>query len=135
MRLRPGIIAALSLLAWTADGASAKAPWPCDKAKTTADMISCADRELRKHDAEMARSYRALTERSKTMNTPEPGYGPPPLDALQQSQRAWLAFRDADCHWKSTSFYGGTGQAVIAANCRAVMTRDRAAELRSMLAD
>jgi uncharacterized protein YecT (DUF1311 family) len=135
MRLRYGIIAALSFLAGSAHATPAKTPWPCDKAKTTVDMISCADRELRKHDTEMARTYRMLTERAKTMNAPEPGYGPPPLDALQQSQRAWLAFRDADCHWKSTSFYGGTGQAVIAANCRAVMTRDRAAELRSMLVD
>lgn len=135
MRLRPGIVAAVFLLAWSAHGAPTQAPWPCDRARTTVDMISCADRELRKHDANMARAYRALTERAKSMNTSEPGYGPPPLDALQQSQRAWLAFRDADCHWKSTSFYGGTGQAVIAANCRAMMTRDRAAELQSMLAD
>jgi uncharacterized protein YecT (DUF1311 family) len=135
MRLRFGIIAALSFLAWSAHGAPDQDAWPCDQANTTVDMISCAEREFRKHDADMSRAYRELVDRAKTMNTPEQGYGPPPLDALQQSQRAWLAFRDADCHWKSTSFYGGTGQAVIAANCRAVMTRDRAAELRSMLAD
>jgi uncharacterized protein YecT (DUF1311 family) len=83
----------------------------------------------------MSRSYGELVQRAKAVNMTEKGYGPPPLDALQQSQRAWLAFRDADCHWKSTSFYGGTGQAAIAANCRAVMTRDRATELRSMVAD
>jgi uncharacterized protein YecT (DUF1311 family) len=135
MRPRSVIIIVLSLLAWPAHGAPAGAPWPCDKAKTTVYMISFADRELSKHDAAMTRTYRALAERAKSMNTPEQGYGPPPLDALQQSQRAWLAFRDADCHWKSTSFYGGTGQAVIAANCRAIMTRDRSAELRSMRAD
>jgi uncharacterized protein YecT (DUF1311 family) len=135
MRLRSGIIAALFFLAGSAQSAPVVEAWPCDNATTTVDMVSCAEREFRKHDADMSRSYGELVQRAKAVNMTEKGYGPPPLDALQQSQRAWLAFRDADCHWKSTSFYGGTGQAVIAANCRAVMTRDRATELRSMLAD
>jgi uncharacterized protein YecT (DUF1311 family) len=111
--------------------AAEPAPWVCDDAPNNAVHIQCADREFRKHDAELNKIYRQLLVQAD--NELEPGYGPPPRAALEQAQRAWLTFRDADCHWNATAFYGGTQQSVLRISCLAVATRDRVEELRARL--
>ena len=106
-------------------------PWVCDNAPNNAEHVRCADREFKKHDAELNQVYDQLLRQSD--DRPEPGYGPPPREALKQSQRAWLSFRDTNCHWKATTFYGGTQQAVIRSSCLALATRDRVDELKAEL--
>lgn len=105
------------------------APWVCDSARNNAEHIQCADREFKKYDADLNKVYNQLLAQAD--GRPEPGYGPPPLEALKQSQRAWLVFRDSNCHWKATSFYGGTQQAVIRVSCLALATQARVDELRA----
>ena len=107
------------------------APWVCDDAPNNAAHIQCADREFKKHDAELNKVYNQLLRQAD--NEAEPGYGPPPREALLQAQRAWLTFRDANCHWKATTFYGGSQQAVIRVSCLALATRDRVEELKDSL--
>lgn len=113
--------------------AFAEEVWVCDNSRNNAEHLQCADREYKKHDAELNRVYKALLKSSADSNEALEGYGVPPLDALKQSQRAWVAFRDSNCHWKSSSFYGGTGQSVIMSSCLAIATRDRVRELQSSM--
>jgi uncharacterized protein YecT (DUF1311 family) len=113
--------------------ASAKEAWVCDAATNNAQHLDCAGRELKKHEAELRLVLGRAMAQAADAGPAISGYGPPPAEALQQAQRAWVEFREKNCHWKSTSFYGGTGQAVIAASCRALMTRDRVAEIRAAL--
>jgi uncharacterized protein YecT (DUF1311 family) len=115
--------------------ATAAEEWICDKAMSNAEIRQCADREYRKHDAELNRVYKKLLQDAESLGNVEQGYGVPPLEALKQSQRAWVAFRDANCHWKSTSFYGGSGQSVIMSTCLAIATRDRVEELKNAMQD
>ena len=110
--------------------ASAAENWVCDEARDNASLLQCADGEFRKYDAELNRIYAVLMKDAATMSAPQSGYGAPPVQALRNAQRAWIAFRDSNCHWKATAFYGGTGQAVIMANCRAIATRDRVDEFK-----
>jgi uncharacterized protein YecT (DUF1311 family) len=124
-------VCALALFA----SATAAEEWICDKAMSNAETRHCADREFRKHDAELNRLYKKLLQDAASLGDVGPGYGVPPLEALKQSQRAWVAFRDANCHWKSTSFYGGSGQSVIMSTCLAIATRDRVEELKNATQD
>lgn len=107
------------------------APWVCDNAPNNAQHIRCADAEFKKHDAELNQVYDRLLRQLDSK--PEPGYGPPPREALILSQRAWLAFRDTNCNWNATTFYGGTQQAVIRVSCLALATKDRVDELNARL--
>jgi uncharacterized protein YecT (DUF1311 family) len=128
MRLPAFLLAGFLALA---PAAQADDAWVCDSAKDNAEHIACADREFRAQDVQLNLVYRSLLKAAIGDTTPLRGYGPPPYMALKQAQRAWLAFRDSNCHWKATQFYGGTEQAVIMASCRAIATRDRVAELKA----
>lgn len=110
-----------------------KTEWVCDSASDNAQHIQCADQEFRRFDAELNRLYQVLLQYAGEYNEPQAGYGVPPVPALQNAQRAWVVFRDANCHWKASGFYGGSGQAVIVADCRAQMTRDRVNEFKASL--
>lgn len=109
--------------------AEATAEWICDQSRNNAEHIQCADREFRKYDAEMVRAYNQLLKTSDPVA--QRAYGPPPREALKSAQAAWLAFRDTNCHWKATAFYGGSAQSVIRASCLAIATRDRVEELKA----
>jgi len=128
MRLTAFILAGYLLLAPAAHAGEA---WPCDNAPDNAAHITCADREFIVQDAEMNRVYKDLLKAALGDTFAQSGYGPPPYMALKTAQRAWVAYRDTNCHWKSTQFYGGTEQAVIMASCRAIATRDRVGELKA----
>jgi uncharacterized protein YecT (DUF1311 family) len=134
MRLPAMLLASICMLAPFAS-ATAEEEWICDKAMSNAETRQCADREFKKHDAELNRLYKKLLENAADQGDVQQGYGVPPLEALKQAQRAWVAFRDANCHWKSTSFYGGTGQSVIMSSCLAIATRDRVEELKGSMQD
>jgi uncharacterized protein YecT (DUF1311 family) len=134
MRLAAMLLASVCMLAPFASATAAE-EWICDKAMSNAETRQCADREFRKHDAELNRLYKRLLKDAESMGDVQQGYGVPPLEALKQAQRAWIAFRDANCHWKSTSFYGGTGQSVIMSSCLAIATRDRVEELKGSVQD
>lgn len=56
--------------------------------QTTAGMIECATAELAIQDARLNRAYQAAILRLER---------PRQKTALQKAQRAWMAFRDADC--------------------------------------
>ena len=49
---------------------------------------------------------------------------------LREAQRAWVAFRDANCRLESFEARGGSMQPMLDAGCRATLTRARTAELR-----
>lgn len=53
-------------------------------------------------------------------------------DALRDAQRAWIAFRDADCTARYAMWQDGTIRTIVGANCHLTMTAQRAIELRDM---
>lgn len=87
--------------------------------QSTAGMIDCAAAELAIQDARLNRAYQAAIARLDR---------PRQKMALQKAQRAWIAFRDADC----ASYYDqdwGSFARVEANVCVLDRTRDRAVEL------
>ncbi|USQ95012.1 lysozyme inhibitor LprI family protein [Caulobacter sp. RL271] len=56
--------------------------------QSTAGMIGCVGAELKGQDARLNRAYQAAQKRMSL---------PRQKTALTKAQRAWIAFRDADC--------------------------------------
>lgn len=52
--------------------------------------------------------------------------------ALRDAQRAWIAFRDADCGLAYSMWLGGSIRTIVSANCQLTHTASRALALRDM---
>ncbi len=49
------------------------------------------------------------------------------------SQRAWLAYRDAECAMAGLPMHGGSGEGPLVGGCRAGLTEDRVTDLKGLL--
>lgn len=88
--------------------------------QTTAGMIFCHMREAQAWDGQLNAVYRRL--RGGASANDEGG-------RLQQAQRAWIAFRDANCDFEASLYEGGSLAGVLFASCMSDMTARRAIDL------
>ena len=90
----------------------------------TPAMLDCIHAEYDLHDARLNRAY-----------TVAPAALPPSRRiALKTAQRAWIAFRDAECDLLGTPDLGQSGR-LIASECRLRMTAERAPALEALRDD
>ncbi|HHN73473.1 MAG TPA: DUF1311 domain-containing protein, partial [Thermopetrobacter sp.] len=83
---------------------------------STQDMLICLGRELDRHDARLNRYWKkALAAEHESGR-----------ELLRRAQRAWLAFRDAQCRYEHGPEPAGSGAGVDEALCLVRMTRERA---------
>ncbi|HEY4582368.1 MAG TPA: lysozyme inhibitor LprI family protein [Lysobacter sp.] len=129
MRLLPSVAlvaaAMLSLRATAAEPAYSAAYGRCmaRASGVTASMIACITTEYRRVDARLNAAYRiALRQR------------PDRRDALVRAERAWLAYRTANCDYYLDPD-GGTLARVEANGCVLRMTAERTAELEAFARD
>ena len=59
------------------------------------------------------------------LNHPGPSYDPEIPKRLVAAERAWIAFRDAECSYKSTIALGGTGEGYAYVACLYDQTKAR----------
>lgn len=52
---------------------------------------------------------------------------------LVKAQRAWIAFRNAECTFRSSGDDGGSAAPMVAAGCQADLTKDRTRQLKAYL--
>jgi uncharacterized protein YecT (DUF1311 family) len=93
----------------------------CKDAKTTLQINECFAKELKKADAEVNRIYHSTLKKLQ------------PDDAafLRKAQRAWLAYRDAQCEAEHALWGGGTGGPAAWMSCKVELARQRAAEIEN----
>lgn len=112
--------------------ALAEAALDCTSPQTQSDMTVCAGQDYDKADKELNAEYqklrKVLAERDKAAD--EAGKGA--TEALVAAQRAWVAFRDANCDFHGFQARGGTMEPMLIASCLADMSRERATELRQL---
>lgn len=113
-------------------GATEPMPSDCTEAMSTIEMNACAGADFEKADAELNRVYKQALA-----SIPEMATGEQPFDtgsweeALRASQRAWVAFRDAECEDHIEKFWGGgTGGTVDIIGCKTEKTEQRTKELK-----
>ena len=97
----------------------------CSSAQSQADMTACADRQFKQADAELNASYKQIMARLKDdADTSK---------LLVSAQKAWVAFRDAECSFSSSAAIGGSIHPMLVAQCREGLTRKRVDDLKVYL--
>lgn len=92
-------------------------------------MTACARVDFEKADQELNAIWPKLKTDAEDSDkaTDKHEYA----DALLASQRAWIAFRDAECEWQGFEAHGGSLEPMLVAGCLARLTRDRIKQLQT----
>jgi uncharacterized protein YecT (DUF1311 family) len=104
----------------------------CANPGTQAEMTACSRDDYRKADSRLNETYRQITERLKHSDDAD-GSLKKTLAALIAAQRAWIAFRDAECTFVGSRTTGGSINATIVASCLAGLTDKRADALKAYM--
>jgi uncharacterized protein YecT (DUF1311 family) len=102
-------------------------------AQTQTDMNAQAGQAAAAADAAMNAQYRQTMAEMKKMdgyNAPDATTGPSYQNALLAAQRAWIAYRDAECVVEGYEFRGGSAESIAHAQCIADLTRARTRQLK-----
>ncbi|HEX2843245.1 lysozyme inhibitor LprI family protein [Hyphomicrobium sp.] len=120
------LAACLSLSA----SALADDPIDCTDPSTTYEMNFCSDKSFNEADAKLNATYKKVLAHIAASDL-EPPYDPASWEkAMRESQRAWVAFRDADCKGAvPMEWSGGTGTGSAVAGCMTEKTNARIKEL------
>jgi len=112
---------------------------PCQDApggSTTVGMTACFAMEADLWDAELNRIWPALRKAAKAQDAVEADVMGGAFanfdDALLQAQRAWIAFRDAECALDYAQWGAGSMRSIAGAACRMDMTAERVARLSEL---
>jgi uncharacterized protein YecT (DUF1311 family) len=114
-------------------GAAANACQDQDGGSTTIGMTECIMAETAVWDDMLNEEYTRLQRNFSARGWAGGAVTNEELKiALRDAQRAWIAYRDADCGLRYKVWEGGTIRGVVAANCEMTMTASRALDLRDM---
>ena len=108
--------------------------WNCDNPMAQIEMNACAAIDFEVADAELNAEYRRSIEQARLADRediePLPGDDRPGNEAtLREAQRAWVAFRDAQCRFEGYEARGGSMEPMLYDGCRATLTRARTRQL------
>ncbi|OPY76990.1 MAG: hypothetical protein A4E64_01290 [Syntrophorhabdus sp. PtaU1.Bin058] len=103
---------------------------------STVEVTECLEKETKKADTKLNQVYRKLLSQRKDQDKEQNKVGLPggasaySADALQKAQRAWIKFRDANCEFRHSLSYPGTGASLDYGDCIVKMTEERTSELK-----
>lgn len=119
------VAALLTALVVTAPQAGAQAPdASCQNPQTQADMNRCAGAGYAAQDRKLNQVYAAYRARLPAAQAQQ----------LAAAQKAWIAFRDADCAFVGSSVAGGSVYGMVLNGCLEDRTRQRVKELEALAA-
>ena len=90
--------------------------------QSTMGMVQCIGEELKVQDKALNAAYRDLVG---DMNARQKAN-------LLKAQRAWIAFRDAECDLDASVALGGSMHGMLVSDCRAAMTDERVKALKAL---
>lgn len=96
----------------------------CDRSTQT-DMNLCAGVQSKAADKELNALYQQINQRLKDQ--------PHTKKLLLSAQRAWVAFRDAECSFSTSGVEGGSLYPVGYSNCITALTRARVESFKNYL--
>ncbi|CAI8740789.1 lysozyme inhibitor LprI family protein [Pseudomonas sp. IT-P4] len=97
----------------------------CDNAHDQATMNQCAAQQNAAADKELNALYQQITSRLKS--------NPDGKKQLVGAQRAWVAFRDAECRFSASGVEGGSVYPLIYGNCTTELTKARVQTFKQYL--
>lgn len=95
----------------------------CANAMTQPEMNRCAANEYTRADAALNKVYQALLA---TLDAPR-------RQRLIETERAWISFRDAHCHFETAQSEGGSMHSLLYDVCLTDLTKKRTEELQASL--
>lgn len=128
------IAAAALLLLAQAD--NAEPDQVCDDPQTQLAMNTCASMDFNAADAALNEQWATTSAVMKARDAErepgdqQPGY----FETLLAAQRAWLAYRDAECLSQSFMARGGSMQPMLDMQCKTYLTELRTEQLRVLAA-
>lgn len=87
---------------------------PCGASGITIDIHNCVSADLALEDKRLNAIYRDLIALLKTRDKEQDRTNE---ESLRRAQRAWVAFRDADCEFAGKAMEGGTFEVVLQLQC------------------
>lgn len=115
--------AATLALLLVSDARGAEQP-DCKNAMTQMDMNACAAKDFAAADAALNKTYKTLTSKLDANE----------LAALRTAQRAWIAWRDAECNFETIDAEGGSIRPMEFSMCQTELTNDRIRQLQKQIA-
>ncbi|TCL74492.1 lysozyme inhibitor LprI family protein [Rhizobium sp. BK251] len=104
----------------------------CGDQNAQADMNICAQKDYEAADKELNEQYRQtkarMVEWDKDLSENLKGAE----KALLAAQRAWIAYRDAECAAEGFQARGGSLEPFLVSSCLATLTRARTKELKDL---
>ncbi|KJZ39785.1 lysozyme inhibitor LprI family protein [Pseudomonas fluorescens] len=97
----------------------------CDNANDQTTMNKCAAQQNAAADKELNTLYQQITSRLKSH--------PDSKKQLVGAQRAWVAFRDAECKFSASGVEGGSVYPLIYSNCTTELTKARVQTFKNYL--
>ncbi|WP_248764780.1 lysozyme inhibitor LprI family protein [Pseudomonas protegens] len=92
---------------------------------TQTDMNLCANVQQKAADKELNALYQQINQRLKDQ--------PRSKKRLVSAQRAWVAFRDAECSFSTSGVEGGSLYPVAYSNCLTALTKARVESFKQYL--
>jgi uncharacterized protein YecT (DUF1311 family) len=92
----------------------------CTEPMDQVTMNICADKDYRAADAVLNKTYKTAMD----------GLDGDGRELLKASERAWVAFRDAECKYEAAPNEGGTIYPLIYSGCLTRLTKARTAQLK-----
>ncbi len=94
----------------------------CDRNDDSQSMMNiCADADYQAADAKLNAAYQELVRRNDEASN----------KLLQTAQRAWIAFRDAECTYSTADSEGGSIHPMEVSQCLTALTNERIKPLAS----
>lgn len=122
------VVLSVTLTVLFCSAAAAQDEPDCENQMDQSTMTRCAGLDFDKADAELNRLWPEIKDDAKGSDE---GTGKTEfLDALMASQRAWLAYRDAECTWQGFEAHNGSMEPMLVNACLADMTNKRIKELQ-----
>jgi len=112
------VVGALELCGSAQNAQAAASADRCAAPQTQSEMNLCADADFQKADSQLTAVYAKFK---------------PVPPKLRVAERAWIAYRDAECDFQGDASAGGSMQPMIISGCMATLTEERIKTLRSDL--
>ena len=97
----------------------------CANASTQSAMNECAGKQYKQADSQLNALYKQINSRLQD--------SPDSKKRLVSAQRAWVAFRDAECSFAASGVEGGSVYPMIYSGCLAELTEKRVAAFKNYL--
>ncbi|GHC57897.1 lysozyme inhibitor LprI family protein [Neogemmobacter tilapiae] len=105
----------------------------CDNAMTQSDMNQCASMDYDAADVELNAVWKDAMATMKEIDSYLDDSEKGAEDALRESQRSWINYRDKTCEADGYRMKGGSAEPMLVAGCLASVTRNRTEELRGLV--